>query len=548
MSAQAEVLPADLFGTCPLPKSQDNRVLLGHGSGGQLTADLIRELFVPGFGNEVLAALEDQATLKLNGTTAPRIAFTTDSFVIRPIFFPGGDIGRLAVHGTVNDLAVGGARPLFLSAAFILEEGLAIDDLQRIVASMRRACDEAGVALVTGDTRVVDRGKGDQIFIITSGIGVVPAGVSLSIRSARSGDRVLISGTIGDHGIAIVSVREGIEFETVMESDSAALNDLVRAMLEAAPGIRCMRDPTREGLSSVVNELAETSGPRSKNWKLVTGNSKMPDLCFSVERAEAVPFSASPLLNFKLNVSDAQEPHAPVRGVTLRCQIRIEPARRRYTGREQGQLLDLFGEPHRRAQTTRPMLWTHTGVRVPPFTGQTLVDLPVPCTYDVNVAATKYFHALQDGEVPLCLLFSGTVLYESPDRGLRAAPISWDQEACFRLPVRVWKDMMEMYYPNSAWLCLRRDVFDRLYEYKSHYALPTWEQALERLLACVLGRLPRRVLVVGCEPGPLGEEEDIATGLSPPVESAVDEAVALVESLIDQTMNRKAGVENVSSD
>ena len=169
---------------------------------------------------------------------APRLAFTTDSFVVRPLFFPGGDIGRLAVHGTVNDLAVGGARPLFLSAAFILEEGLPLADLRRIVASMRRACDEAGVALVTGDTKVVDRGKGDGVFITTSGIGLVPEGRSLSIHAARPGDRILVSGTIGDHGIAIMSVREGLEFETVLESDTAPLNGLTEAMLEACP-----RDP-----------------------------------------------------------------------------------------------------------------------------------------------------------------------------------------------------------------------------------------------------------------------------------------------------------------
>jgi hydrogenase expression/formation protein HypE len=180
--------------------------------------------------------------------------------VVRPIFFPGGDIGRLAVHGTVNDLAVGGARPLFLAAAFILEEGLPLNDLRRIVASMRDACAEAGVALVTGDTKVVDRGKGDQVFITTSGVGLVPEGCSLSIRAARPGDRVLVSGTVGDHGIAIMSVREGIEFETVLESDSAPLADLTRAMLRACPTIRCMRDPTRGGLSSALNELAAASG------------------------------------------------------------------------------------------------------------------------------------------------------------------------------------------------------------------------------------------------------------------------------------------------
>jgi hydrogenase expression/formation protein HypE len=239
------------------------QVLLGHGSGGKLTADLIQRVFLPAFGNEVLGALEDQATVSLNGhvatnghATAPKLAFTTDSYVVRPLFFPGGDIGKLAVHGTVNDLAVGGATPLFLSAAFILEEGLAMDDLRRIVASISQACREAGVMLVTGDTKVVDRGKGDQIFIITSGIGSTPSHRQLAIRNARPGDKILISGTIGDHGIAIMSVREGIEFETVLESDTAPLHDLTRTMLEACPTIRWMRDPTRGGVSSALNELA----------------------------------------------------------------------------------------------------------------------------------------------------------------------------------------------------------------------------------------------------------------------------------------------------
>jgi hydrogenase expression/formation protein HypE len=254
---------AELFGSCPMPRSRYDRILLGHGSGGLLTSELIQNLFLPAFGNDVLAALEDQAVVRLpssNGVKTPRIAITTDSFVVRPLFFPGGDIGRLAVHGTVNDLAVGGARPLFLAAAFILEEGLALADLQRIVTSMKQACDESEVALVTGDTKVVDRGKGDQVFIITTGVGLVPEGYSLSIKNARPGDRIVVSGTIGDHGIAIMSVREGIEFETVLESDTAPLTDLVRVMLQACPGIRAMRDPTRGGLSSALNELAAASG------------------------------------------------------------------------------------------------------------------------------------------------------------------------------------------------------------------------------------------------------------------------------------------------
>src|SRR5438105_4710833 len=259
----AATMPGEIFGSCPLPKSQYDRILLGHGSGGRLTADLIQRLFVPGFGGEVLARLEDQATLALqgkhNGARASRVAFTTDSFVVRPLFFPGGDIGRLAVHGTVNDLAVGGARPLFLSAAFILEEGLPLADLRRIVASMRQACTDSGVALVTGDTKVVDRGKGDGVFITTSGIGVVPEGVHLSVHNARPGDRILVSGTLGDHGIAIMSVREVLEFETVLESDTAPLTGLAQAILEACPGTRCMRDPMRGGLSSALNELAAAS-------------------------------------------------------------------------------------------------------------------------------------------------------------------------------------------------------------------------------------------------------------------------------------------------
>lgn len=244
------------FGACPLPVSRYEQIVLGHGSGGRLTNELVTRLFLPAFQSEVLAALEDQATVRVGPA---RVAFTTDSFVVKPLFFPGGDIGKLAVHGTVNDLAVGGARPLFLSAAFILEEGLAIADLQRIVASMRAACEEANVTLVTGDTKVVDRGKGDQIFITTTGIGLVPENCALSIGAARPGDAVLVSGTLGDHGIAIMSVREGLEFETVLESDCAPLTDLVQAMLEVAPGIRCMRDPTRGGLSSALNELAAAS-------------------------------------------------------------------------------------------------------------------------------------------------------------------------------------------------------------------------------------------------------------------------------------------------
>lgn len=261
--------------TCGRPHSSDEQVLLAHGSGGQLTADLIARVFVAGYCSDETAGLEDQAVVslptdsggnphagdqhELSASPTPRVAFTTDSFVVRPLFFPGGDIGRLAVHGTVNDLAVGGATPLCLSAAFILEEGLPMDDLRQIVASMREACEEAGVRLVTGDTKVVDRGKGDLVFVTTSGMGVMPPGRNLSVRNARPGDRVVVSGTVGDHGIAIMSVREGLEFETVLESDTAPLNGLTREMLAACPSIRWMRDPTRGGLATTLNELADGS-------------------------------------------------------------------------------------------------------------------------------------------------------------------------------------------------------------------------------------------------------------------------------------------------
>jgi hydrogenase expression/formation protein HypE len=242
--------------SCPVSVSTADRVLLGHGSGGRLSAELLKAVFLPAFGNDVLSALEDQATLPMADS---RLAFTTDSYVVRPLFFPGGDIGRLAVNGTVNDLAVGGAAPRWLSAAFILEEGLPLADLRRVVASMRAACEEAGVTLVTGDTKVVDRGKCDGMFITTAGIGLVPDGVLLSITSARPGDCVVVSGTIGDHGIAVMSVREALEFETLLESDTAPLHRLTRAMLAACPSIRCMRDPTRGGLASALNELASAS-------------------------------------------------------------------------------------------------------------------------------------------------------------------------------------------------------------------------------------------------------------------------------------------------
>jgi hydrogenase expression/formation protein HypE len=242
--------------SCPAPLNTRDRILLGHGSGGKLSAELVRDIFLPAFYNPALAKLDDQAIVNVNGS---RIALTTDSFVVKPLFFPGGDIGSLAVHGTINDLAMGGAQPLFLTAAFILEEGFPMESLRRVVSSLRRAAEQAGVSVVTGDTKVVEKGKGDGLFINTTGIGMVPPGLELSADRARPGDKILLSGTIGDHGIAILAQREGLEFESAIESDSAALHNLVAEMLKAAPGIRCMRDPTRGGLSSTLNEIAAQS-------------------------------------------------------------------------------------------------------------------------------------------------------------------------------------------------------------------------------------------------------------------------------------------------
>ncbi len=243
--------------SCPLPLPAKDRILLGHGSGGKLSAELLRDVFLPLFRSPLLGRLEDQAVVEVGGV---RLAFTTDSFVVKPLFFRGGDIGSLAVHGTINDLAMGGAEPLYLSAAFILEEGLDIATLRRATESMARAAEAAGVEIVTGDTKVVEKGSGDGLFINTTGIGRVPDGVDLSAANARPGDRVLLSGTLGDHGITILSEREGIAFETTVESDSAALHTLVRDMLAVSREIRCLRDPTRGGLASTANEIAARAG------------------------------------------------------------------------------------------------------------------------------------------------------------------------------------------------------------------------------------------------------------------------------------------------
>lgn len=244
--------------SCPLPVATHDRILLGHGSGGKLSAELIEKIFLPAFNNPALNQLNDQAIVEFPGK---QLAITTDSFVVKPLFFPGGDIGSLAVHGTINDLAMGGAQPLYMTAAFILEEGLEIEVLRRVVQSLQEAANQAGVPIVTGDTKVVERGHGDGLFINTTGIGAVPRGLQLSADQALPGDRVILSGPIGDHGIAILAKREGLEFETTIQSDSAALHTLVRAILDSVPlgAIRCMRDPTRGGLSSTVNEIAAKS-------------------------------------------------------------------------------------------------------------------------------------------------------------------------------------------------------------------------------------------------------------------------------------------------
>jgi hydrogenase expression/formation protein HypE len=236
--------------------TRDGAVDMIHASGGRAMAQLIQELFVKHLDNDLLRQANDQAAFEV---PAGRMVMSTDGHVISPLFFPGGDIGSLSVHGTINDVAMAGARPLYLSAGFILEEGFPLGDLERIVASMARAASEAGVPVVTGDTKVVEKGKGDGIFITTTGVGVVPAGVNISGDRARPGDAILVSGSLGDHGVAIMSSRENLEFETAIESDSAALHTLVAEMVAAAPAIRCLRDPTRGGLATTLNELTQQS-------------------------------------------------------------------------------------------------------------------------------------------------------------------------------------------------------------------------------------------------------------------------------------------------
>lgn len=253
---------------CPIPISEYPVITMAHGSGGKLSHQLIDKMFRPIFADEQLDAGHDGAVFEVgNG----RIAFTTDSFVVKPVFFPGGNIGDLAVNGTVNDLACCGAKPEYLSVGMILEEGLLMEDLWKIVLSMKAAADKAGVRIVTGDTKVVDHGSGDQIFINTSGVGRVREGVNIDPASCKQGDVILLSGYIGDHGVAIMSAREGLEFQTSIESDSAPLNGLVDAILDASQNVSVLRDPTRGGVATTLNEIS-----RSANAGIVLYESSLP--------------------------------------------------------------------------------------------------------------------------------------------------------------------------------------------------------------------------------------------------------------------------------
>jgi len=244
--------------SCPLPLAGYPTIVMGHGGGGKLGNELVENLFLPAFRNPELENLGDAAVLDLGGS---RLAMSTDSFVVQPLFFPGGSIGELAVNGTVNDLAVSGAEPKFLSASFILEEGFPLNQLAAIVQNMAAAAATAGVKIVTGDTKVVERGHGDGCYINTAGIGVLRPGIVVGPHRAQAGDAILVSGTVGDHGMAIMSVREGLEFESQIRSDCAALNGLIAEVLEAVGGaVHAMRDPTRGGLASTLNEIAQNSG------------------------------------------------------------------------------------------------------------------------------------------------------------------------------------------------------------------------------------------------------------------------------------------------
>lgn len=242
--------------SCPMPITERDTVVLAHGGGGTLMNQLIEKIFVSRFSNDALNARHDSSVLPVGNQ---RIAFTTDSYVVRPLFFPGGDIGSMAIHGTVNDLAMSGARPLYISSAYIMEEGLPMETLRRIVDSMTEAANKCGVQIVTGDTKVVDKGKGDLVFINTAGIGIVEHSLDIVPRSVRPGDAIIVSGDLGRHGIAIMAVREGLEFETTIESDSAPVSHVVMDMLAEGITIHCLRDLTRGGLASALNEIAQAS-------------------------------------------------------------------------------------------------------------------------------------------------------------------------------------------------------------------------------------------------------------------------------------------------
>jgi hydrogenase expression/formation protein HypE len=244
---------------CPIPIQQYPHVLLMHGGGGKLMHQLVGQMFLTAFWNPLLEPQHDSAVAELTGK---KIAFTTDSYVVHPIFFPGGDIGSMAVHGTVNDLAMSGARPLYLSAGFILEEGLPMDTLWRVVCSMRGAAQRCGVQIITGDTKVVDKGKGDGLFINTAGIGIIEHAQKITPRGVQPGDAVLVSGDLGRHGMAIMAVREGLQFESAIVSDSAPVHELVLELLKAGIEIHCLRDLTRGGLTGALNEIAEVAGVR----------------------------------------------------------------------------------------------------------------------------------------------------------------------------------------------------------------------------------------------------------------------------------------------
>lgn len=248
--------PANFALSCPFPIQNYPNVLMAHGGGGKLMHQLIGKMFIPAFANSMLGSQHDASVFEVGGQ---KLAMTTDSYVVRPLFFPGGDLGSLAVHGTVNDLAMAGARPLYLSAAFIIEEGLSMETLWKVVASMRQAAQNAGVQIITGDTKVVDKGKGDGLFINTAGVGVVEHPLKIAPESVVAGDVVLVNGDVGRHGMAIMAVREGLEFESAIQSDSAPLAEPVLQLLDAGIEVHCLRDLTRGGLTSVLNEIAESA-------------------------------------------------------------------------------------------------------------------------------------------------------------------------------------------------------------------------------------------------------------------------------------------------